>query len=117
VKVLFDWKDLPLPIEVIGILKNSTTVWGHNALMLNINNKEILVDATWDPALMRSKFPVTVNWDGKSSTLGITRGKTTVMTPEEYDEQKKKMIFVPEEVREFAVALNSFLMSVRSPGE
>lgn len=109
VKVLFDWKDLPLPEEMLDILKESDSVWGHNALVVKIDGKEVLVDATWPKKLKEKGFPITDNWDGLNNTEKITSGKTSVISIEEYKEYKSKMKLVPEEMKVFAVQLNDFI--------
>ena len=39
VKVLFNWQDLPLPKEILLILKKSPTIWPHDSLKVKIGNK------------------------------------------------------------------------------
>lgn len=109
IKVMFNWKDLPLPNKLLNILKKSDTIWGHNALLLNLNGKEILVDATWPKSLSKIGFPVTLNWDGLSNTEKITNGKLKILSIEEYEKIKPTIKLIPNEVRDFANELNNFL--------
>jgi hypothetical protein len=41
----------------------------HLACRVRINNRWVLVDATWDLPLKRAGFPVNVYWDGHTDTL------------------------------------------------
>lgn len=109
VKVLFDWKDLPLPQEILEILKESDSIWGHNALVIKINGKEVLVDATWPKKLKKKGFSITDNWDGLSDTEKITSGKTKTISVKEYEKYKSKIKLIPEEMKAFAVQLNDFI--------
>jgi transglutaminase-like putative cysteine protease len=80
VEVLFDWKDLPIPEEILGILKSETKGF-HDAAEVKIDGKWVYVDATWDDALISKNFPVTQNWDGFSDTREITAGATRKFYP------------------------------------
>lgn len=109
IKVLFDWKDLPIPNEKFKILEKSGTIFPHNALYLFRENKKILVDATWEPRLEKIGFPIINNWNGKSNTKSITNGKVENLSLEEYEERKKELGLIREELLSFADELNSFL--------
>jgi len=105
--VKFDWNDLPIPKEVLKKRKNGS-LSSHLALKIKINRKWIYVDATWDPKLEKSGFPVTRNWDGVSDTK-------LAVPPKEITELKKpppEKIELPED-REFFTALNRWLESQR----
>ncbi len=106
IRVLFDWKDLPLPPEILSILKKSPTVWSHNSLKVKVNDKWIKVDPTWNIKLEKKGFPVTKKWDGETDTKQITKGRLKF-----YDKEKftKKIVIDKEEARDFAEALNNFL--------
>lgn len=76
---------------------------------LLLKKKWIYVDATWDPKLEKTGFPITKNWNGKSDT------KFAVL-PKEIIELKRappKQIKRPEN-REFYEALNKWLESKRA---
>lgn len=109
IKVLFDWKDLPIPNEKLKILEKSGTIFPHNALYLFRGNKKILVDSTWEPRLEKMGFPITNNWDGKSDTKNISYGNVENLTLEEYEERKKTLGLVKEELILFADEINNFL--------
>jgi hypothetical protein len=104
--VLFDWADLPLPLETIGILKESDTVWKHVALKVKIGDKWIKVDPTWHPSLKKKGFPITENWDGKSDTKLVTDGKVEFFEKRGCEVKPK---LNKEEIHKFATALNQFV--------
>ena len=106
VKVIFDWKDLPLPNEILSILKKSPTIWPHSSLKVKINNKWLKVDCTWNPGLEKKGFPITKNWDGKTDTKQVTRGKLRFIDKEKYN---KKIKIDIDEAKEFAGTLNNYL--------
>ncbi len=107
-EVIFNWKDLPFSEKIIGILKESDTVWKHIALKVKIGEKWIKIDPTWNPELKKKGFPVTENWDGISDTELVTNGKV-----EFYIEGKCdiKPNIVKEEAHKFALAINQFMSS------
>ena len=113
IKVIFDWKDLPLPKDILGILKKSDTIWGHSSLLVEIRKKKILVDASWDPPLAKAVFPVTKKWNGASDTLPVSKGKTEILSLEEYKKRKKYIRLDPTEIKNFALALNNYLEKIR----
>lgn len=82
--VLFDWKDLPIPADILAIKKSSGTRAFHDALEIEIGGKWIYVDPTWDPVLKAAGFPVTTDWDGVSPTREITNGKTEKISEGRY---------------------------------
>jgi len=106
IKVLFDWKDLPLPQKIISILKKSPTVWSHNSLKVKVNHKWIKVDPTWNIELEKKGFPVTKKWNGETDTKQVTEEKLKF-----YDKKRctKKIMIDKEEARDFAEGLNNFL--------
>lgn len=104
--VLFDWADLPLSQEIIGILNESDTVWKHIALKVKIKDKWIKVDPTWPPSLKKKGFPITENWDGESDTELVTDGKVEFF---DKGECKVKPNINKEEAHKFALALNQFV--------
>lgn len=107
-KVVFDWKDLPLPKKILNILKESGSVWAHDSLLVKIGNKWINIDCTWPNELKKKGFPVTENWDGLSDTKQVTEGKIKIIPIEEYEPKTK---IVKEEAMLFAEKLNEFIPS------
>jgi transglutaminase-like putative cysteine protease len=70
----FLWNDMDLfyPPE-LRQLATSLPVAHHLACRVRINNRWVLVDATWDLPLKRAGFPVNENWDGEAETLGAVK--------------------------------------------
>ena len=60
-----------LPITYPDIIKElldkTTIIDPHNFIKIKIDNKWILIDATWDTSLKKYGFPVNENWNGKSN--------------------------------------------------
>ena len=110
VKVIFNWEDLPIPKEILEILKTGT-IWDHSSLKVQINNKWIKVDCTWNPKLKEKGFPITENWDGKSDTKQVTEGKLEFFDKEDYVKDTNKIKISKEEAYKFAEELNKFLSS------
>lgn len=106
IKVEFYWYDLPLPKNIIAILKKSGTVFPHDSLLVKINNKWVKVDCTWNPELEKKGFPITKNWDGKSDTKQVTEGRLKFYQKEKYI---KKIKIVRKEALKFAEELNEYL--------
>lgn len=75
--VTFDWADLPIPPEILALLTDTRSF--HDTVYVNIDGRQVLFDATWDPALGLAGFPVTNAWDGNTSTAAITQGKTQIV--------------------------------------
>jgi len=109
--VLFDWKDLPIPNEMISILKKSGTIFGHKILKIRVGNKEIKIDCSWDPKLKKGNFPVTEKWNGLEDTKQITEKKIQFLSKEEFN--KKKPSIDKKEAHLFAESLNKFLKKIR----
>jgi len=105
-KVLFDWKDLPLPKNLIALLKKSDTLWPHDALAVKIKNKWIKIDCTWNPELKFFGFPVTEQWNGTTDTLQVTTGKLKFF---DINKLNKKPFIVKKEAHLFAEKLNTYL--------
>lgn len=107
VKVLFDWRDLPLPEEIIKVLKNSDKIWAHEALMVKVGDRWLKVDCSWNPELEKKGFPIQKEWGGKSDTLQVTKGKLKFIDKEDFD---KKIININrKEAIRFAELLNNYL--------
>lgn len=113
VKVIFDWKDLPIPKKILKILKSETR-FPHNILKVKVNKKWLKVDCNWPLTLKSKGFPVTENWDGKSSTKQITEGKLLFFDKNEdyikHIKEKKDVNFSAKEAYKFYDALNPFLL-------
>src|SRR3989338_4724525 len=106
IKVIFDWKDLPLPEELLSILKKTGTVWSHDSIAVKINKEWIKLDCTWNLELKSKRFPVTEYWDGKSDTLQVTKGKLQFYDADKYEEKIK---IDKEEAHKFADEFNKWL--------
>ena len=111
IKVLFDWRDLPLPKEMIAILKESDKVWLHDSVEVKVGDKRIKVDCTWNPELEKAGFPITKNWDGTSDTEQVTKGNLQFFDSEELN---TKPNIIKEEAYKFADKLNEFVQSFSS---
>ena len=108
-------KDLPIPAEILGILRKSGTRWSGDVLKLNINPYyPVYVDATWNFELESLGFPVTKVWDGKGSTEQMTRGKLEYFEAEGFRDEDHGIVLDEDEVKRFGEALNSWLDSVVS---
>jgi len=62
----------------------------HCAIKAYIDNKWVLVDATWDPAVGRLGFPINENWDGFSDTLNAVIARDEIL----FDKPDERMDFV-----------------------
>lgn len=111
IKVIFDWRDLPIPSNLLFILKKSGSVWMHDSLKVKISNKWLRVDCTWNPELENKGFPITKKWSGKTDTQQITCGKLEFYDADskEFLKKKEKLSIDKEEAHKFAEALNKFL--------
>jgi hypothetical protein len=109
IKVVFDWKDLPIPKEILGILKSGTR-WSHDSLKVKINERLwVDVDCTWNLELGEKGFPVTEDWDGASHTKQITTGKLESYPAEDFKKEEHDIHIDKEEALAFADALNKWL--------
>lgn len=70
----FKWSSLEVGYpEHIRRFAEKMPVTYHLALKIFTDNKWIVVDATWDPGLQKTGFPVNDTWDGISDTkLAVT---------------------------------------------
>jgi len=103
---IFDWKDLPIPEEILKILRNSGTQQKHHLLEVKINEDYLKIDPTWNPELGKRGFPITENWDGESNTEQITKGKIWFYNPLI---KKTSLPYFPQERRDFAREINQWL--------
>jgi len=115
VKVIFDWKDLPIPKRILTILKKSSTVWIHNALAVKVHGDYIFVDPTWNPELEKKGFPVAKKWNGLEDTKQVTEGEITFIKEKEFEKDKDKILkehkikIDKKEALRFADKLNKYL--------
>lgn len=63
----FRWSSMNLP-KVLSSLIEPSQIDFHTNLEVVIDNQWIVLDATWDDALLNAGFPGTKYWDGKNST-------------------------------------------------
>jgi transglutaminase-like putative cysteine protease len=70
----FSWsaQDINYPWKLKKLV-NGMPMGYHLACKACINEKWVLVDATWDLPLKRLGFPVNEGWDGVSSTLNAVK--------------------------------------------
>ena len=112
-KVVFDWKDLPIPAEIFGILEKSGTVWSHDVLKLNVNPYyPVYIDTSWNFELGEVGFPVMKVWDGKESTKKVTEGKVEYFDADGFENEDHDIFLDDDEVAEFSEALNMWLDEV-----
>jgi len=106
IDVIFDWADLPIPVDILRTLKMSGTLQKHHLLEALVGEKYIKIDSTWNPELESKDFPVTHHWDGISDTLQVTKGKIKF-----YDPQVHNIIlpYFSEERLLFAKEFNKWL--------
>jgi hypothetical protein len=65
----FNESPLPFPEEMQALLRKNEVVDLHDYLQIRVDDQWIDVDATWEKALREFGFPVSDDWDGKSSML------------------------------------------------
>jgi len=115
IKVVFDWRYLPIPKKILDILKRSSTVWLHDAVAVRIHGDYIFVDPTWNPELEKKGFPITKKWNGLEDTKQVTEGKVIFIKEKEFEKDKDKILkgykihVDKEESSNFAEALNQWL--------
>lgn len=103
---IFDWRDLPLPKEVLKILKKSGTLQKHHLLEILSGGTYIKVDPTWNLELGLRGFPVTRKWDGERDTEQITKGGVLFYNPRI---QEISLPYYPKERERFAEEFNAWL--------
>lgn len=115
IKVIFNWKDLPIPKNILRILKKSSTVWVHNTLAVKIHGDYLFIDPIWNPQLEKRGFPVTKNWNGLEDTKQISEGKLEFFKKDLFEKDKEKILkenkvyINKDEAHKFAEALNKWL--------
>ena len=65
----FNESPLPFPEEMQTLLRKNEIVDLHDYLQISVDGEWIDVDATWELGLHEFGFPVTDDWDGKSSMV------------------------------------------------
>lgn len=65
----FNESPLPFPEEMQALLRKNEIVDVHDYLQILVDGEWIDVDVTWERNLRDFGFPVTENWDGKTSML------------------------------------------------
>lgn len=93
----FSWNDpdIKYPAHLRELTKKIPTGY-HCAIRANINNKWVLVDATWDPITKKFGFPVNQNWDGEGDTLNAVKAQDEILFDKvldrmEYVKNKKSL--------------------------
>lgn len=113
VKVIFDWADLPIPNEILGILEKTGTVWSHDAIKLNENEHYFMyIDPTWNVELGEVGFPVTKTWDGEGPTKQVTCGDLEYFDYEGFRNEDHGIFIDKDEAIQFGAALNEWLDSI-----
>ncbi len=117
----FKWLEQPIkyPAE-LKELAQGLPIGYHAACKAYINDKWVLVDATWDIALKKAGFPLNDHWDGVSDTLNAVMPLEEVIhkSLEErlnYVREKKKLFTEAEKATyaEFMEKFNAWLESLR----
>ncbi len=109
----FKWDKQPIKYtEEIKKLAQGSPIGYHVACKACINNKWILIDATWDIALKKAGFPVNDNWDGSSDTLNSVIPIEEIIH-ESLEERlnyvkEKKKLFSEEEKATYAQFIEKF---------
>lgn len=70
----------------------------HLACMAHINGSWIMVDATWDPPLLKKGFPVNESWDGKSNTLNAVNANEEII----HDTAEQRITYVKSKEKNFS---------------
>ena len=112
----FDWKDVPLPKEVLMKLGSISSVWPHYSLKAFIDNKWRVVDVTWDSPLARAGFHIN-EWE--QDMQFITNNVTDVREENKFHDYVNRLFSLLKVVRNvddyfvFGEYLNSYLRSIR----
>jgi hypothetical protein len=65
----FNESPLPFPDEMQGLLRKNEIIDLHDYLQISVDGQWVDVDATWELGLREFGFPVTDDWDGRSSMV------------------------------------------------
>ena len=114
-KVIFNWKDLPIPKKIISVLKKSSTIWTHDALAVKVHGDYIFLDPTWNPELKKLDFPITEKWSGLEDTKQVTEGELEFYKEDDFNSRKEEILkkhnikINKREAYKFAEKLNKWL--------
>ena len=87
----FNDSPLPFPEDMQDMLRKNEIIDLHDYLQVCIDGEWIDVDATWHLGLRDYGFPVTEDWDGKSSML-------LTVIPDEYEQLEGDLAKAKEEM-------------------
>lgn len=92
--VMHKFNTLPVyfPKHIHKILHKINIVDPHNFLKIQVDNKWITVDATWDLYLEKFGFPVNKEWDGFTNMLVLVNAESDVFETENSIELKKELL-------------------------
>jgi hypothetical protein len=117
----FRWIEQPLnyPDDLKELARHLSFSY-HVVCNAGINNRFVLLDASWDIRLRTAGFPVNVSWDGLSDTLNAVVPSAridhdTLQARLDFVREKRKSISVREKVdyAEFIEKFNSWLDNLR----
>ncbi|MBU1726394.1 MAG: hypothetical protein KJ880_02050 [Candidatus Omnitrophica bacterium] len=95
----FKWDKQPIkyPSELMDLAQGSPIGY-HSACKAFIEDKWVLVDATWDKALKRAGFSVNEDWDGFSDTLNAVVPFNEII----HESLEERLVFVREKKSMFS---------------
>jgi len=96
----FHWKDMGLECpRAVRETALRIPVTYHHANSVFIEDKWVLLDATWDPQMEKAGFPVNARWDGKSDTaLAVAAGR-----PVEFSDIQQQDKAIKAEFRSYSL--------------
>lgn len=118
VVVVFDWANLPIPPNILNLLTDTKSF--HDSVEVRLDDRWVIMDPTWDPALRAAGFPIMASWDGIGPTLEVTAAKNPVVRfediPKNVDLYEYFQIGRPQRKRTqlFNRAFNAWLDQVRT---
>lgn len=117
----FNDSDLPLSEEMQKLLSKNEIVDLHDYLQIQVDGQWIDVDATWSRDLREYGFPVTEDWDGRSSMLlGVAADEHELVEGDPAkvkEEMLSKLTPQQRKVREqFLVALARWIEEISAEG-
>lgn len=119
---LLTGKSIEPPPLLSQILTRTDTFLGvHNFLQVQVGEKWINVDTTWDAGIKKAGFPVNLDWDGKSDMQTAVISQEQIVVPEDttIDAMKAKYRVAqsPEQRetrKEFLERFSGWLEDIRS---
>lgn len=120
----FQWdkQAIKYPPGIMDLARGSPVGY-HGACKAYLNDKWVLVDATWDIGLKKSGFPVNDRWDGISQTLNAVTPIEEIVHDDLQDRlnyvAQKKKLWTPEQkstYAEFIEKFNLWLEELRKQG-